>query len=283
MSLAPTFDSAVSTVSNLLGGVLGGSVLGWQQAHMGELNPNLFVTFQDKKTGTFVRARIISYSVSNQAEWANKFEGSDADSKVPTISAILQSGIYSDKSDKLSHLAGKTLITKAQSVQVWTGLQPQEVSFELEFRAFTNASQEVEQPIQALIKMMSPQLNNNMLSNASALLAGSFLDEILTTTDKANKIAGSISEKDAKLLGEVPSDISVSFLSKRFNSTYRIESMEESIDEIKIDRQGNRVYQIVSLTLGSTAGIMKSDVNDGSIAGAIGQLGGAFSDALNQF
>ena len=107
-----------------------GASLGWQQDR--GLNPNLFVILQDKVSGTSVRARIISYSVSNQAEWANKFEGTDGDSQFSMTSAILQNGEFAKEldSEMAMQLAGKTLITKAQSTQIWTGLQPQSISFE---------------------------------------------------------------------------------------------------------------------------------------------------------
>ena len=91
-----------------------GKSLGWQNER--GLNPNLFVTLQDKVSGVSVRGRIISYSISNQADWANKFEGSDGDSKLPLMSAILQSGAYADDVDVLKLFESKTLITKAQSV-----------------------------------------------------------------------------------------------------------------------------------------------------------------------
>jgi hypothetical protein len=267
MSFSPIFSKPVPLHNNIIGTANGGAVLGWQQIHMGELNPNLFVTFQDKKTGVMVRGRILSYSISDQAEWQNKFEGTDADGKLPTLSAILQSAIYAENSDILRSVAGKTLITKAQSVQVWTGMQPQEITLEVEFRAFSNASIEVEQAIQALRKMSAPQLKDHMLDSVSKALNGVEVDKALTDEQKAKKISG------MEALGDVPSEIAVSITQKRFNSTYRIENITESVEEFQIDRKGNRIYQVVSITLGSKAGIMKDDVIDSSISGVSKQMG----------
>lgn len=253
------FDTAKlpSAVTNVLNF---GKSLGWQNER--GLNPNLFVTLQDKVSGVSVRGRIISYSISNQADWANKFEGSDGDSKLPILSAILQSGAYSDSVDALKAFENRTLITKAQSVQVWTGIQPQNISMEIEFRAFSDPLTEVEEPIQELTRMMSPVLNDNSIETAKRIAESSKPngDKKLTQEDLNKKV-------EESSLGRVPSKIAVSLFSKRFNATYRIESMDESVDEMKIDGAGNRVYQVVSLTLGSSVGITKQDIKSSSPLG----------------
>lgn len=250
------FDTA--SLPKAITEVLGfGESYGWQSER--GLNPNLFVTLQDKVSGVSVRARIISYSVSNQAEWENKFEGTDGDSQYGKTTALLQNGSLADEtgSETLKKLEGKTLITKAQSIQVWTGLQPQNITLELEFRAFNDAKTEVESPIQELTKMMSPVLNDNILH------------AVKSTTDKtkANTAEDTEQTQDGSLLGTVPAKIAVSLFSKRFNATYRIESMDESIDEMRIDGAGNRVYQVVSLTLGSSVGLTKPDIQSPSSLG----------------
>ncbi|WP_294958811.1 hypothetical protein [Sulfurovum sp.] len=260
MGIFDTAESALGTVNSVLNF---GSALG-VQGNMG-LNPHLFVTLQDKVSGTSVKARIISYSISNQAEWANKFEGTDGDSKVPILSAILQSGMYSDKLDVLEALNSKTLITKAQSIQVWSGLQPQNISMELEFRAFSDPVTEVEAPIQELLKMMSPVLKNTSLD-----MAMSTFEAVKGLLKNKGATAKQVHAATDGKLGETPSKIAVSLFGKRFSgATYRIESMEESVDEVRIDSSGNRIYQVVSLSLGSSEGITKSDVISPSGAGSI--------------
>ncbi|MFT7880425.1 MAG: hypothetical protein ABXS91_08535 [Sulfurimonas sp.] len=244
---------------------------------MGELNQNLFVTFQDKSSGVMVRGRILSYSISDQAEWQNKFEGTDGDGKTPMLSAILQSGIFAENENVIAGLAGKTLITKAQSVQVWTGMQPQEITVEVEFRAFSNASIEVEQAIQALRKMNAPELKEHVLDATSKAINSMVLDKSLSNEDKAREL----SKTDA--LGDVPSDIAFSITQRRFNATYRIENISESVEELQIDRNGNRVYQVVSITLGSKAGIMKSDVKDGTAFSAIKELGETIDRTIKNY
>ncbi len=252
-----SLPSAVNSILNF------GASLGWQQDR--GLNPNLFVILQDKVSGTSVRARIISYSVSNQAEWANKFEGTDGDSQFSMTSAILQNGEFAKEldSETAMQLAGKTLITKAQSTQIWTGLQPQSISLELEFRAFSDPINEVEAPIQELTRMMSPILNDNVLDSGKKALE----ESKSMATSKGTTQSSIDKATEGKVLGVVPAKIAVSLFKKRFNATYRIESMEESVDEVKIDGSGNRVYQRISLSLGSSEGITKPDVLSPSALG----------------
>lgn len=245
------FSSAVGFVT---GAVNFGTALGViGEAGNAGLNENLFITLQDKENGTSVKARIISYSISNQADWVNKFEGMDGDSKVPLMSALLQGGAYSKDIEVLKELTAKTLITKAQSIQVWTGLQPQSISLELEFKATVDPVLEVEQPIQKLVRMMSPALKDTSIDTIDAVFSS--VKALLASGANAQSVKTAVAP-----LGDVPSDIAITFFRKRFNSTYRIEGLEESVDEVRIDAVGNRIYQIVSLTLGSTTGIMKSDV-----------------------
>ena len=254
------FDTASlpEAVTALLGF---GESLGWQDER--GLNPNLFVTIQDKVSGVSVRGRIISYNVSNQAEWENKFEGTDGDSQYGKLTALLQNGSFAGQvgSDTLKKLEGKTMVTKAQSIQVWTGLQPQNINLEIEFRAFNDAVSEVEAPIQELTKMMSPVLNDNSIDAMEKFWNNNEANTNSLTKEELKQVA------DGNLLGVVPSKIAVSLFSKRFNATYRIESMDESVDEMRIDGNGNRVYQVVSLSLGSSGGITKPDIQSPNTLG----------------
>jgi len=269
--MADIFGEAISIADSVSS--MFGEALGYQSLQ--GLNENLFVTIQDIENGTSARGRIVSYSVSNQAEWANRFEGSSGDSRFPTITALLQSGELAKEigSDAFMKLRSKTTITKAQSVQVWTGIQPQSIDLQIEFMAFTNAYTEVEAPIQELVRMQSPVLNDNVIQSAEKAFDTEQKKAVEggKTQDEINKETG------GGFFGTVPSKIAVSLFGKRFNATYRIESMEESVDEIKIDSAGNRIYQVVSLSLGSSAGIMKDDVKSSqSLGSAINAMMRAF-------
>ena len=109
--------------------------------------------------------------------WHSPFEGAGAESKAPTLSAMLQSGALSDAvtafvnkyggsdnagADKaLSTLAqarGRTGITKLNSTQTFTGMPPVKLSVTLHFRAISDPLGEVRDPIAQLEEWAVPQL-----------------------------------------------------------------------------------------------------------------------------
>jgi len=118
--------------------------------------------------------------------WTSPFEGAGAESKAPTLSAMLQSGAltpvlqaFVDKfsggttsADKaLSALAqaqGRTGITKLNSTQTFTGMPPVKLSVTLHFRAVSDPLGEVRDPIAQLEEWAVPQLlaNDGVIGNA---------------------------------------------------------------------------------------------------------------------
>lgn len=119
-------------------------VVGWQEPQRKGISPSHFVKISerdigaDKPTTTPIVARIKSYSIDNQANWVGKFEDDTIDNRYSWASAILQSGEYAQENKFLEKFKGRTLITKSSTVQVWSGQAPQNISLELEFRAFTD-------------------------------------------------------------------------------------------------------------------------------------------------
>jgi len=218
-------------------------MLGWQSHHISGLNPSLFAIISGKG-GEPVRGRIVSRSSTLNNNWASKFEGTDADSKSPTIAGILQSGVWADSVSALKALEGKTLVTKAQTLQIWTGLQAQTLSLELEFVAMSNPMLEVEQPIRQLEYWASPKLHKTSLETAKVAL-----DSIR---------AGGKASSD--VFGDIPDTINVDFMSKRYNAIYVIDEISQQEDKILIDKSGNRVKMTVSLSLKSKEGITKTDI-----------------------
>lgn len=218
-----------------------GGMSGW--SNIGEMNHNLFAIIQDTKTGAAVRGRIISYSISDQQEWQNKFENMDDSNKI----AILQAGVMADDlgMEKLKKLADKTLITQAQSMQVWTGIPPQSITLELEFRALRNPYSEVEAPIAMLRKMQAPSLKKSLTSEAKKVLA-----EVKSGSQKA---------LTSRVLGDVPSEISIQMLGIRFNGLYVIESLDESGEGFEI-KGNSRIKQDVSITFGSRLPVVKDSL-----------------------
>lgn len=103
--------------------------------------------------------------------WTSPFEGAGAESKVPSISAMLQSGTLtpdliamfsgtaavSDAAKVLSNATGRTGITKLNSTQIFSGMPPVKFSFAAHFRALIDPDTEVRQPITQLEQWAVPQ------------------------------------------------------------------------------------------------------------------------------
>lgn len=110
--------------------------------------------------------------------WTSPFENSGAESKIPALSAMLQSGsmtsilqgigsagVLSDtmgdmakqSADFARRIEGKTGITKLNSTQIFSGMPPNKLTFTLHFRAFRDAIREVREPVLKLKEWALPQ------------------------------------------------------------------------------------------------------------------------------
>lgn len=157
-----------------------------------------------KVTGGTISAPLIDANLAQQFGWSSPFENYTADSKSPTLAAMLQTGMIPNliqaidaKDDSggegsngaLSVLAqflqqgeGRTGITKLNSTQVFTGHEPMKLDGTLVFRAFADPYTEVTKPLLALWKMAYPKsladgtvlLNNvqDVMNDAGGLLDG---------------------------------------------------------------------------------------------------------------
>jgi hypothetical protein len=120
--------------------------------------------------------------------WTSPFEGAGAESKAPTLSAMLQSGQLSQTvqafidtvgggnnasaQSALSTVAqstGRTGMTKLNSTQTFTGMPPAKITATLHFRAVKDALAEVRDPISMLEQWAVPQLlaSDSVLGNAA--------------------------------------------------------------------------------------------------------------------
>ena len=239
-----------STVNSIAGDLI---VLGWQHFNTLGLNNSNFVVISAVGDEFLpVRARIVSMNISSQSSWTNKFENSSIDERMGSVASFLQAGEYAEDLAALKALKGKTLVTKASTVQIWGGEQPMSVSLEVEFNAFTDAVIEVEKPIAMLYKMKSPNLKKNAKE---------------VTKAAADAVAKAVKNQDPSSLpediaGEIPPEISLSILTSRFNGTFVIESIQEAIESIQVDNGSNRVYQRVSIELGSKRAITREDIKE---------------------
>ncbi|WP_063899835.1 hypothetical protein [Burkholderia ubonensis] len=118
--------------------------------------------------------------------WNSPFEGTGAEAKAPTISAMLQTGqltsdlqalfggkvSQSDVGKILRDAAGRTGITKLNSTQVFSGMPPIKFSFTAHFRALIDPQTEVRAPIMQLEQWAVPQYLANDGVIAGALKNG---------------------------------------------------------------------------------------------------------------
>jgi len=240
-------------------------IYGWQSQDIQTLDPNLFALISSPNDDVMVRGLIVSKDVSQSNNYANKFEGTDADSRSPTFAGILQSGVWSNELEFLRGLEGKTLMTKAQTIQIFTGLDPLDLNLEIEFIAQRDTDLEVEKAIQQLEYWKAPLLKDNSLAVGAEeyqRLKGVISKTITAKTDKEvfDKVMSGIKGMADNIFGEIPNELNISFMDKRYNTTFVIESISMNEDKIMRHRDGGRIRQKVSLSLKSKTGITKNDL-----------------------
>lgn len=178
-------------------------------SNWGSLNSQLIASIapcdkSGKITGQAVSAPLVDSTLAQQFGWSSPFENYTADSKSPTLAAMLQTGMIpnliqaidakqsdgnNSENGALSAISnflklgeGRTGITKLNSTQVFTGHEPLKIDGTLVFRAYADPISEVTQPILTLWKMAYPKsladgtmlLNNvqDAISDAGSLLSG---------------------------------------------------------------------------------------------------------------
>ncbi|WP_028211545.1 hypothetical protein [Paraburkholderia mimosarum] len=125
--------------------------------------------------GYEVWAPITDGSQEMSLNWSSPFEGAGAESKAPTLSAMLQTGqltpemtailsrmpggsaVAGNVGKLLRDATGRTGITKLNSTQVFSGMPPVKFSFTAHFRALIDPQAEVRQPITQLEQWAVPQ------------------------------------------------------------------------------------------------------------------------------
>lgn len=155
------------------------------------LSPHLMATFyacdydgKPKTDEPEVSAPLINdASLDIALNWQSPFEASGADTRAPALTAMLQSGAiqpvlnavrdvvmgsgvsgaektqsgFAAASDTAKKLQGKTGITKLNSTQIFSGMQPIKLPVTAIFRAYRNPVNEVVKPAMQLIKWALPQ------------------------------------------------------------------------------------------------------------------------------
>lgn len=156
----------------------------------GGLNPLLIASFfavkklpsEDKtsivwtrdETQPEVRAPITEANAEATQNWQSPFENVGPDQKFSSFSALLQAGGFSSlmaqlkalfpnseavdaTKAKAESLEGRSNLTKLNSTQVFTGMQPLKISLTAHFRAFRDPVAEVRDPLDQLMRWGLPQ------------------------------------------------------------------------------------------------------------------------------
>lgn len=203
-----------------------------------ELNGN-----PSEKDIDIVVAPIVESSCDFTFGWSSPFENTGADSKAPMLSAMLQSGALKETTEALGGASslqnilqsevGKTGITKLNSTQIFTGMQPIKISATLLFRAWKDSKVEVEDPIDKLIGWALPKKLASDGLTVRLMSAGSGIKDMI----------------DAALPSETPQLVGM-FYKGRTYAPLVIESVSNPINNL-VDKNGNRVEAELVLSLGS--------------------------------
>lgn len=172
----------------------------------------------DGQTVTVVGYMTGETNLSLRSLWNSPFEGDS-----------IGNANFVDKGASIAQSQTEaTSKTKANSTQVWEGMEPPEVTMQLKLIAYTNANNEVDAAIQALMKMASPEL----------------LNTIPISSDQ--------------LGGRVPSSATFN-IGRKFISTMRISEVSYDLNAPKT-KGGNFAYNTVSITAAPKQMINKSEI-----------------------
>ena len=241
----------------------------------GGLSPHLIATFYEvdkdgqRKAGSFdkdgnsfslieVKAPLMEANLDVSLSWSSPFESAGVESKAPALMAMLQSGSLQPFLDSLPGLKGSALgnglkdglkgfesrtgITKLNSTQVFSGMQPIKIQVTALFRAWKNAKNEVEEPFNQLIQWALPQ---ELAKNMTLAIGISDFTQ------------GRKSLLDALLPSYAPVMIGMTYKGRTY-SPLVIESIAQPINS-PIDKNGNFVELQVPLTLCTLTALDKSD------------------------
>jgi hypothetical protein len=131
--------------------------------------------------GPQVHCPLLETNLEAQLNWQSPFENNSPETKLPAVTAMLQSGVLQpffnqiaqnlgdmgmDKAAEIvrgaiptvQNFEGRTGITKLNSTQVFTGMPPVKFQTTALFRALKDAKREVEDPIDHLMQWALPKL-----------------------------------------------------------------------------------------------------------------------------
>jgi len=206
---------------------------------------------------TIVKAPLTESSLDVVLNWQSPFEQMSAESKAPTLFAMLQSGALQPIADAmfgkggnaqqkstsfLKQFEGRTGITKLNSVQVFSGMPPLKLPLTAHFRAWTDPASEVNAPVDQLMAWSFPQ----------------FLESDSTLLSRA--IEGIKGERDALsalLPSKSPTYIALQYKGRTY-SPLVIEAINYPTNS-PIDENGDYVEMAIAMTLCTLTAIDRND------------------------
>lgn len=206
-----------------------------------------------------VKAPLTDAQLDVSLGWKSPFEDAGAETKAPTLFAMLQSGAISPimeslaggsstggaqqkSADFLKQFEGRTGITKLNSVQVFAGMQPAKFQVTAIFRAWKDPVTEVENPVDQLMAWSLPI----ELAKDSTLL-----------TNAVDFKRGSKGWVEATLPSQAPTLIALRYK----NHTYAplvIESIGLPLSS-PIDKSGHYTELLIPITIATLTALDRSD------------------------
>lgn len=272
-------QSATGVTSGVVSGAVGGTDETYSTsdtAQWGHLSPHLIARiypcdskgveqFTEAGVSLGIKGPITEAAFDASLNWQSPFEQAGPESKAPTLMAMLQTGQIATvanaiqaaaPSDNLGgelintvagkveswtqDLEGRTGITKLNSRQVFSGMPPIRLMFQLHLRAVTSAQTEVMQPFQRLLGWALPQ----------KLAAAGIFNEMVSPNSE-----GFIK---AMFPSEAPQMVGFSYGNNRY-APMVIEQIGHPLDG-PMDQNGLPIYRVVQLTLATLTALDKNDV-----------------------
>lgn len=219
----------------------------------GGTRPQVWKMKADSET---VRAPLTDIELSADLKWESPFDSTNPENRAPTALAALQSGMLADFADAvlpnggvsqktqnaLNSFAGRTGVTKLNSTQVFLGLMPLKISCTAHFRAWRNAFNEVEAPLNQLMQWALPEELSKDGSIVSRLVDG-------------KSRSGGMAETLMPSLA--PSTLALIYKGRTY-SPLVIESIGMPLSS-PINSSGNFVQMSVQMTLSTLTAIDRKD------------------------
>lgn len=217
----------------------------------GGMRPQIWKKKADSET---VCAPLTDIELSADLKWESPFDSMNPENKAPTALAALQAGVLADfvqaalpkggASDNLQNwlggFQGRTGVTKLNSTQVFLGLNPLKISCTAHFRAWREAFEEVEKPLNQLMSWALPE----ELSKDGTLLT--------RLADDANR-----SVPEYLVPSKAPSILSLTYKGRTY-SPLVIESIGMPLSS-PINSKGHFVQMSVQMTLTTLNAIDRND------------------------